>query len=1775
MTPNSNSRRRRSLAAGAVLALLTTMLPFSTAFAEDAGTPTPAETSGTATPAAGTSGADSAEPESSGDASEPASSDETVATSANPEAASSDDPNAKEQPISAKADAVSPSLAINVTIGSDGTPNWDADDNAGNDSGPSNGVVRVNDTITYRVQYSVNDATGVNTTFTIKFPKGVEITNLPGFCQASGSSITPATAGTPALPLTATSIDELDEQVLTCNVGNKDNAADTVNVTVKVLNLLHQGAAITPLEASISAEGAAPVADTTLPTVTASSRLKWDISKNHTALTENTGYFYGPDELACPWDATLVCKRAGYSALFFAPAGGKGAMPAIGDVAFTDDLTPEAMYPTLTAAQHTAINADLAKYGSRIVSCVDGTDWAVPGRKIDGTQGVYGRTATNSVRDSGACSVTQSGPGAPAKFTISNADWSLRTYPTQAIRPVNTTLPAGQAYAAVVLFQVWTPVAVIRDFGIESQSTWTLATTNAFTELDIDGFTAADHQTSADQPAWNDYRRSTPIIRLTGPMNKFFMGLPGEPGNTSGTEWTPGFPTLGQGPAGAPGGINTGGVTVAETQRVSSQLHFVGSSPGAPSVVTYLACDAWDPTKLNLDRGDYALPAGSIEAFQAIPSGGEAVWLSGYNNVLSPSGAAVYATSAAQAPTLQVEYSAVAGGSGAASECGDAQGPWYDSPEDVPGNDPALVADGVYTAVARVRVHLVLPEPVAISPVVATGVRAAVTIALRVADADFPTGTVLPNWAGVKSAVGSVSAADMLSADRPWTRSAYQPGTDRSNGHTGSLGDRLILAHAQARIDKQVRRGDSGSFSDTPPQVTGGDLVQYRLAPSLTSGACVPGIFKDVWVEDCLPASQTYSAATVTPSVVSLGSTPADAKRPACAAGETYIRWVLLDQEVNQAIEPIIMDVEVAPTADDGVYNNTVVVWAKDDESTLAQRRDDAQIQIANIAGVKLEKIALTPVVQNNRPGQATNELNKWLVKLTNTLPDSDTSGIADPDVIDVLPKQGTIGTNFAGTFTFSDAQVVDGGPTVKLLYTSAVTVDRDPADASNGASGATTWCDAPAGGAVVSGTGACPSSAAQVTGLRIQRPGAYRSGEVISLQLSMVGVGNQAGDVYVNRAFARATGLQFAVGPVDRAETVISSSVGDYTWWDLSRDGEQGQVNGEDEPVAPNVPVTLSGTDDLGNTVNLSTTSDADGKYSFAGLRSSGADGYTVTFTKLAQAEGFTTRSASGVDAAKDSNPDATTGVSPALVLGPNTHDRSIDAGLVASGGLKIFKALEGVGVAPFGADDELTFNVACTFGGVEVLNREVTLAVNGGTSVASEVIGNLPALTECVVTETSQGDADSIPAPVTVTVPWNPSTQTTGVVTASLTNYYSAGEISVTKKVVGDKERTDQVKDTEFSILVTCQLTEGDVVSDVYSGVVKIKGGQTVKVARADGVAVKLPLGTSCFGTETVNGGADTAVIDHDSPATAVVVSSGTPAELQQLSLSATNTFRCTDATCPSQGGLVITKLLKGTGVQPFGSDDELTFSVLCTFGGKTVLDTKVTLAVKGGESVTSKVIGPVNGNSTCVITETGTGDADLAPAPVTVTVPWDGGSRQAGVVTASLTNYYSAGRIRVAKVLQGDAQRVKAVADKVFKVQVTCQVDSAGTVATVYSDVVGVKGGELVDATDASGSPVLLPLGAHCFGTEIDDGGATTAVVDYDSSANAVSVSTGQPDAVQQLTLTATNTLLCDSETCPVDDVLAFTGGAAISAGVAGLALLMLGLGFVLFRRSRQQA
>ena len=94
------------------------------------------------------------------------------------------------------------------------------------------------------------------------------------------------------------------------------------------------------------------------------------------------------------------------------------------------------------------------------------------------------------------------------------------------LQPSGTAIPSDAAYAVTTSFIVYTPVDVIKDFGVSRDNTWTLATRNAFTNLGVNGLTASDVENSGDQPAWNDYRTTTPEVSNRSRLFQVFRWSP-------------------------------------------------------------------------------------------------------------------------------------------------------------------------------------------------------------------------------------------------------------------------------------------------------------------------------------------------------------------------------------------------------------------------------------------------------------------------------------------------------------------------------------------------------------------------------------------------------------------------------------------------------------------------------------------------------------------------------------------------------------------------------------------------------------------------------------------------------------------------------------------------------------------------------------------------------------------------------------------------------------------------------------------------------------------------------------------------------------------------------------------------------------------------------------------------------------------------------------------------------------------------------------------------
>ncbi|MDF5820191.1 DUF5979 domain-containing protein [Corynebacterium felinum] len=1381
-------------------------------------------------------------------------------------------------------------MAIRTT----GTQSFDADDEAGHDSSATNNIVRVNDTLTYDLNVNVNVDSPTETTTRIKFPKGIEIKEVPGFCKA-GSQIVPPSLTVPALPTTGDSIQQLEEQELICNLGSLQSQAYTFPVTAVVTNYFGNAVSFKPVSVSVEAAGqeSKTVPSDQLPVAVTSARPAWDVSLNgvQPATKPSTGYMYGPATEPCPWDKNKACKVQIHHILMSSAQGGKGVMPAVGDVSMKLKIDPRSLYyngmvedgiealkakdpqPDSTGAKYRAQAEQEAE--AKIQKILDNPEkyaprayfedyyHNVPGPRI-GFQSPS--NAGNSVVNSGnfkfngvafdrnfagANPITQ-----PIDVVISGADMSLRSIPSKNYNS-GSAIPDNRAYAVSQAFKFYVPSVTIQEFGITKGVTTTLKSHTSVSDLNLNGFTSSDTNHPDANPSGNDYRNSTPNVSFGTLINKRFTGVPGTQGNMSAAEFNPGHSIRGEGPTGG-AVLGSGGITVAANQEVLSQLEIVGTKPDNPGKITLLACDSWDKNKLHLKKREVPASTDVSAHLQRIPSGGEAVWISGYNNVLNGN-KVQYATTKSQVPELKVQYAAEPGATGAGSLCYDDSIQWYDSPEQVPGNDATKQAQGIFTGVGRVRIHLVMPEPVAIDRQVGEGVRAAVSILQQVADSGMESGDLIPNYMSVKDAPGKeLDLAAALAAPNQSTASKYT-----ENAHQGDSGDRLIFTDVQTSLRKTVVKGNSDQFGKVPPAVTNGDEVRYKLEPTLTSPVTVQGNTKDLWVEDCLPASQDFVDAQPAPAVVQKGSTPDDAKLNlslfpgekdnvlrACKPNETYLRWIFKNHQINEAVEPIIFKAMVRDDADSGVFQNTAQVWAQGDATKLSKRTDVAEIQITNPAGIKLSKQALTPVVQVNRPDQQNFEHNVWRVRaLNNVATDVQVNNF---DIIDVLPRNnvgsGDQQTKYSGTFEFASVTPRLGhekaGQPLRFFVTKSQTVPHNPV-----AQGDTPWCSFENGqiGALDSGQGECPANLAEVTGVRAKRDGVWEPKEPIEFDVDMIAKGNKNGDLYVNQVSIKAGSLD-PLGPIRRAEVAVGSKIGDYTWIDENKDGLQTQG----EPAIGNVRVTLTGTDDLGNPVNVETTTNDQGRYVFENLRSSDAAGYTVTFGKPAGYE-FTNTGADLANA-EDSNADKATGASQPVVLPKDEIVRSARGieNLTVDGGFVLprqpFKVSKTLNANGSQGQDTFTVTYRCSADGVNAEGQVVPAEGNVEVPAGGETtVGLFEIGTTCAVIgeQGAERNGYALQQPI---APTDPATVGDNGLTIAVTNTYNpeTGRFKVRKNVVGlPQEKTPAVFLIDYVCVDDLKRPGFD---DVLSGTIELAAGE-------EKTSPELPRGIECAFAERVN--------------------------------------------------------------------------------------------------------------------------------------------------------------------------------------------------------------------------------------------------------------------------------------------------------------------------------
>lgn len=107
--------------------------------------------------------------------------------------------------------------------------------------------------------------------------------------------------------------------------------------------------------------------------------------------------------------------------------------------------------------------------------------------------------------------------------------------------------------------------------------------------------------------------------------------------------------------------------------------------------------------------------------------------------------------------------------------------------------------------------------------------------------------------------------------------------------------------------------------------------------------------------------------------------------------------------------------------------------------------------------------------------------------------------------------------------------------------------------------------------------------------------------------------IGTPGGNDTVNDVFSGISIVSDTNGTENNFGELVPATIGGTVFNDHDNDG----IQDTGEPGIQGVTVTLTGTDDRGNTVNINLTTDANGNYQFTNLRPDNGSGYTITQTQ------------------------------------------------------------------------------------------------------------------------------------------------------------------------------------------------------------------------------------------------------------------------------------------------------------------------------------------------------------------------------------------------------------------------------------------------------------------------------------------------------------------------------------------------------------------------------
>ncbi|MFC4223748.1 DUF7507 domain-containing protein [Lysinibacter cavernae] len=426
-------------------------------------------------------------------------------------------------------------------------------------------------------------------------------------------------------------------------------------------------------------------------------------------------------------------------------------------------------------------------------------------------------------------------------------------------------------------------------------------------------------------------------------------------------------------------------------------------------------------------------------------------------------------------------------------------------------------------------------------------------------------------------------------------RTNWATGTYVSADHSGYGGDRVNQASSLVRTSIS-----SPGVSSAAP----GAPVKFEVASTLTLSSQSPTVH-DVQIVVNIPSCLEYLSGSaiaingVDPVFVAADPGPDGVSCTADDANNvSTLTWVLGDWPVGDPLPVLTYEAQVPVNAPvPATLLSSAVISSPDDSSLESYRTSTSGIAVNGFSEFAVAKRAPAEI----EVGDPVPYRLSWANRLA--------APVGSAELVDILPNAADgRGTTFTGDFTYLETTGSLG--VESLWFTNAPLADlqADPHSAS----------------IVWSATPLADATAIKVRTIPVV-PGGFGY-----IDLNFDADNSLKGDLLKNSiASTKIEGLSLIIGEAGRTTTkVTASSIGNIVWNDANANG----VHDSGEAGVPGITMELSGysfgpdgVDDGGagddEAVSMTTTTDAQGAYSFDGLHSGS---YSVTMTDDLAAMGW-----------------------------------------------------------------------------------------------------------------------------------------------------------------------------------------------------------------------------------------------------------------------------------------------------------------------------------------------------------------------------------------------------------------------------------------------------------------------------------------------------------------------------------------------------------------------